>query len=83
MEVEEVNAVSFLGLVLVNHLFKQLIQTILVLSPQCGSVDSPELPETPKITEMMENFMKVTKYLAKFKETLKNYVWKKSHVKKQ
>ena len=42
-----------------------------------GQVDSPELPE------MMENFTKVTKYLAKFKETLINYVWEKSHVKKQ
>ena len=48
-----------------------------------GQVDSPELPETPKITEMTENFTKVTKYLTKFKETLINYVWEKSHVKKQ
>ena len=42
--------------------------------------DFPELPETP---EMTENFTKVTKYFAKFKETLINYVWEKSHVKKQ
>ena len=48
-----------------------------------GQVDSPELPETPEVTEMTENFMKVTKYLTKFKETLINYVWEKSHVKKQ
>ena len=48
-----------------------------------GQVDFPELPETPEITEMTENFTKVTKYLTKFKETLINYVWEKSHVKKQ
>ena len=48
-----------------------------------GQRDSPELPETPEITETTENFMKVTKYLTKFKETLINYVWEKSHVKKQ
>ena len=48
-----------------------------------GQVDSPKLPETPEITEMTENFTKVTKYLTKFKETLINYVWEKSHVKKQ
>ena len=42
--------------------------------------DSQELPETPKIMEMTENFTKVTKYLTKFKETLIN--WGKSHVKK-
>ena len=57
-----------------------------------GQVDSPELLETPEITEMTEksrksqmteNFTKVTKYLTKFKETLINYVWEKSHVKKQ
>ena len=47
-----------------------------------GQVDSLELPETPEIEEMTENFTKVTKYLAKFKETLINYVWEKSHVKK-
>ena len=35
------------------------------------------------ITELTENFTKVTKYLTKFKETLINYVWEKSHVKKQ
>ena len=48
-----------------------------------GKVDSPELPEKPEITEITENFTKVTKYLTKFKETLINYVWKISHVKKQ
>ena len=48
-----------------------------------GQVDSPELSETPEITEMTENFTKVTKYLTKFKKTLINYVWEKSHVKKQ
>ena len=44
---------------------------------ETGQVDSPE------ITEMTENFTKVTKYLTKFKETLINYLWGKSHVKKQ
>ena len=48
-----------------------------------GQVDSPELSETPEIAETTENFTKVTKYLTKFKETLINYVWEKSHVKKQ
>ena len=46
-----------------------------------GQVDSPGLLETPEITEMTENFTKVTKYLTKFKEALINYVWEKSHVK--
>ena len=48
-----------------------------------GQVDSPELPETPEITEITESFTKVTKYLTKFQETLINYGWGKSHVKKQ
>ena len=48
-----------------------------------GQVDSPELPETPEITTMTENFTKVTKYLTKSKETLTNCVSKISHVKKQ
>ena len=48
-----------------------------------GQVDYPELPETTEISEMMETFMEVTKYLTNFKETLINYVWEKSHVKKQ
>ena len=48
-----------------------------------GQVDSPELPETPEITEITESFTKVTKYLTKFQETLINYVWGKSQVKKQ
>ena len=48
-----------------------------------GQVDSPELPETPEITETTENFTKVTKYLIKFQETLINYGWGKSQVKKQ
>ena len=50
---------------------------------EIGLVDFPELSETPEITEMMENFTKVTKYLTKLKETLINYVWEKSHIKKQ
>ena len=45
-----------------------------------GQVDSPELLKMPETTEMTENFTKVTKYLTIFKETLINYVWKKSHV---
>ena len=48
-----------------------------------GQVDSAELPKTPEITEMTENFTKVTKYLPKYKKALLNYVWEKSHVKKQ
>ena len=48
-----------------------------------GQVDSPELPETPEIIEMTASFTKVTKYLTKFRETLINYVWEKSYVKKQ
>ena len=48
-----------------------------------GQVDTPELPEMPEITEMTENFTKVIKYLTKLKETLINYVWEKSHIKKQ
>ena len=42
MEGEEVKAVSFLGLVLVNHLLQQLIQIILVLRnglPQNGTIE--------------------------------------------
>ena len=41
-----------------------------------GQIDSPESRETPKSTEMTENFTKVTKKLTKLKETLINYVWK-------
>ena len=43
----------------------------------------PESPETPEITQILENFMKVTKHFTKLKETLTNYVWEKSHLKKQ
>ena len=32
-----------------------------------GQVDSPESLETPEITETMQNFIKVTKYLTKLK----------------
>ena len=39
-----------------------------------SQVDSPKLTETPEITEITENFTKVTKYLIKIKETLINYV---------
>ena len=48
-----------------------------------GQVDSPESPETPKITKIIENFTKVTKHLTKLKEAWANYVWEKSHFKKQ
>ena len=48
-----------------------------------GQVDSPESPETPEITEIIDNFIKVTKDFAKLKDTLTNYVWEKSHFKKQ
>ena len=60
-----------------------LIAPVIARAALYGQVDSPELPEMPEIMEMMENFSKVTKYLTKFKETLINYVWEKSHVKKQ
>ena len=48
-----------------------------------GQVGSPESSETPELMEIMENFTKVTKYLAKLKETLINYVWEKSLIIKQ
>ena len=48
-----------------------------------GQVNSPESPETPEITEIIENFIKVTKDFTKLKDTLTNYVWEKSHFKKQ
>ena len=50
---------------------------------EADQVNSPELPETPEITDIIENFIKVTKHLTKLKETLINYVWEKSHFKKQ
>ena len=43
-------------------------------------VDSPESPEMPEITEIS---IKVTKDFTKLKDTLTNYVWEKSHFKKQ
>ena len=55
----------------INSSSRRFLWTILTFeiltSEILVQVDSPELPE---ITEMMENFMKVTKYLTKFKETL-------------
>ena len=48
-----------------------------------GQIDSLELPKTSEITEMTENFTKVTKHLTIFKETLINYVWEKYQVRKQ
>ena len=45
-------------------------------------VNSPESPETPEITEKTKNFIKVTKYLTRLKETSINYVWERSHFKK-
>ena len=59
------------------------VQNIHENSKNGGQVDSTELPERPEITEMTENFTKFTKYLTKFKEILINYVWEKSHIKKQ
>ena len=50
-----------------------------------GQVDSTESSETPEITEITEsteNFVKVAKYLTKLKETVINYGWEKSHLKK-
>ena len=47
--------------------------------PLEGQVDSPE---TPEITEIIENFIKMTKYFTKLKDTLTNYVRKKYHFKK-
>ena len=51
----------------------------ILYTAKMGQVDSPELPETLETTEMTENFTKVS---TKFEETLINYVWEKSHVKK-
>ena len=48
-----------------------------------SQIDSLELPKTSEITEMTENFTKVTKHLTIFKETLINYVWEKYQVRKQ
>ena len=48
-----------------------------------GQVDSPESLETSEVTEMTENFIKVTKYLITLRETLMSFAWKKFHVKKQ
>ena len=48
-----------------------------------GQIYSQELPKTLEITEMTENFTKVTKHLTIFKETLINYVWEKYQVRKQ
>ena len=48
-----------------------------------GQFNSPELLETLEITEMTENFIKVTKHLTELKETLTNYVWEKPHFKKK
>ena len=47
-----------------------------------GQIYSQELPKTLEITEMTENFTKVTKHLTIFKETLINYVWEKYQVRK-
>ena len=48
-----------------------------------GQFDSLESPEMLEITEIIENFIKVTKDFTKLKDTLTNYVWEKSHFKKQ
>ena len=48
-----------------------------------GQIDSLESPKMLEITKMMENFTKVTKHLTIFKETLMNYIWEKSQVRKQ
>ena len=45
-----------------------------------GQVDSPVSPKTLEITEMTENFTKVTKYVTKLKGTSINYVWERSHL---
>ena len=42
----------------------------------------PESPETPEITQILENFMKVTKHFTKLKETLTNYCLGKISLKK-
>ena len=69
-------------------IFRQMIALqklwkMFFISSKKGQVDSPESPETPEITEIIENFIKVTKHLTKLKETLTNFVWEKSHFKKQ
>ena len=48
-----------------------------------GQVDSRESPEMPEIMQKTENFIKVTKYLAKLKENINKLCYiKKSHLKK-
>ena len=39
--------------------------------------------ETPEITEITENLIKVAKDFTKLKDTLTNYAWEKSLFKKQ
>ena len=51
--------------------------------PLEGQVDSLESSETPEITEIIKNFIKMTKYFTKLKDTLTNYLCKKYHFKKQ
>ena len=45
--------------------------------PVFGQVDSPESLETPEITEIIENLIKVAKDFTKLKDTLTNYAWGK------
>ena len=49
----------------------KLVSYFLNNAPKTGLVDSLE---TPEVTEITENFTKVTKYLIKLKDTLINYV---------
>ena len=51
--------------------------------PVFGQVDSPESLETPEITEIIENLIKVAKDFTKLKDTLTNYAWEKSLFKQQ
>ena len=48
-----------------------------------GQVDSLKSLETPKITKMTDNFIKVTKHLTKLQENLTIYVSEKYHFIKQ
>ena len=59
------------------NIIRKLLKTHLQKAFGLRSGQFPESPETPEIMEKMENFIKVTKYLTKQKETLINYVWEK------
>ena len=78
-----VTAIFYQILIFRQIIALQKLWKMFFISSKKGQVDSPESPETPEITEIIENFIKVAKHLTKLKETLTNFVWEKSHFKKQ